>query len=96
LVILGVFIGIIAMRVVAGYFVKLMERFPFLDSIAFVVIGLLGIKLCLSFLVPYYPNSEIALLLESEQTDLYFSILTVSIFVLPILSSVFLNFPKRR
>jgi len=96
LVILGVFIGIIAMRVVAGYFVKLMERFPFLDSIAFVVIGLLGIKLCLSFLVPYFPNSEIALLLESEQTDLYFSILTVSIFVLPILSSVFLNFPKRR
>jgi len=39
LVCLGVFIGIITMRIVAGYFVKLMERFPFLDAVAFLVIG---------------------------------------------------------
>ena len=32
LVCLGVFIGIITMRIVAGYFVRLMERFPFLDE----------------------------------------------------------------
>jgi YkoY family integral membrane protein len=40
LVCTGVFIGIISMRIVAGYFVKLMEKFPFLDTVAFLVIGM--------------------------------------------------------
>ncbi len=87
LVCIGVFIGIITMRVVAGYFVKLMERFPFLDTMAFIVIGLLGLKLCLSFAAPYMGGSVLSLQ-ENEQTDLYFSILTVAIFVLPILGSM--------
>ena len=47
LVYAGVFIGIVTMRIVAGYFVKLMERFPFLDTIAFVIIGILGARLCM-------------------------------------------------
>jgi len=95
LVILGVFIGIIAMRIVAGYFVKLLQRFPFLDTIAFVVIGLLGFKLCFSFLVPYLNNPHLVELIEGERTDLYFSILTVSIFVLPIICSALFGFPKK-
>jgi YkoY family integral membrane protein len=95
LVCIGVFIGIIAMRIVAGYFVRLMEMFPFLDTLAFVIIGMLGIKLCLSFFAPYI-GKEAEELVDGHKTDLYFSIITVSIFALPILSSRVFNFPKRR
>lgn len=95
LVCLGVFIGIITMRIVAGYFVKLMERFPFLDTVAFVVIGILGIKLCLGFYcVQFGAGSYLCELLESEKADLFFSLTTVAIFFLPILSSVLFGFPK--
>ncbi len=51
LICIGVFIGILAMRYVAKYFVVLMEKYPFLENSAFIVIGLLGVKLCFSILV---------------------------------------------
>lgn len=94
LVCIGVFIGIIAMRIVAGYFVKLMEHFPFLDTVAFMIIGLLSVKLIVSFFAPYM-NPGMAEIVDGHQTDLYFSIATVSIFALPILSSLLFNFPKK-
>jgi YkoY family integral membrane protein len=95
LVCLGVFIGIITMRIVAGYFVKLMERFPFLDTVAFLVIGILGLKLCLSFYCTAYgTNTFVCECLEGKRADLIFSLSTVTIFFLPILSSLLLGFPK--
>lgn len=95
LVCLGVFIGILAMRVVAGYFVKLMERFPFLDSVAFLVIGILGLKLCLSFYcMQFGGHTAFCEMIDSERTDLIFSVTTVAIFFLPILTSLLFDFPK--
>ena len=95
LVCLGVFIGIITMRIVAGYFVKLMERFPFLDTVAFLVIGILGLKLCLSFYCTAYGTSTfVCECLESKKADLIFSLSTVIIFFLPILTSLLLGFPR--
>jgi YkoY family integral membrane protein len=56
LVCTGVFLGILTMRFAAQGFVKLMQHYPFLETCAFVVIGILGIKLVLSvprhFLAP--------------------------------------------
>lgn len=96
LVCLGVFIGIVTMRIVAGYFVKLMELFPFLDTVAFAVIGILGIKLCLSFYcVQFGIGAYFCQLLESKIGDLVFSLFTVSIFFIPILSSLVFGSPKR-
>ncbi|MCS6935239.1 MAG: DUF475 domain-containing protein [Chitinophagales bacterium] len=95
LVCLGVFIGIVTMRVVAGYFVKLMERFPFLDAVAFVVIGILGLKLCLGFYCGHYGPNEFCEMAESERADMFFSLGTVLIFVSPILSSLLLGYPRR-
>lgn len=48
LVCTGVFLGILAMRFAAQGFVKLMQRYPFLETCAFVVIAVLGLKLILS------------------------------------------------
>lgn len=96
LVCLGVFIGIITMRIVAGYFVKLMTRFPFLDSVAFFVIALLGLRLCLDFVCVYFPESKVGELLNDELTNLYFSLSTVIIFFVPVLSSYMFNWPAHK
>lgn len=82
LICIGVFIGILAMRYVAKYFVKLMERYPFLENSAFLVIGILGVKLCLSILVHFVPSTN---WIESENFDLIVSALTLAIFIVPIL-----------
>jgi len=44
-VVTGVFIGILAMRFVAGFFVKLMEKHPILESIAYILVGYVGLQL---------------------------------------------------
>lgn len=45
IVVVGVFIGIAAMRFVAGFFVKMMEKYPILGKIAYVLVGYVGIQL---------------------------------------------------
>jgi YkoY family integral membrane protein len=93
---IGVFIGILAMRFVAQGFVRLMEHYPFLETAAFLVIGILGLKLCLSTVHHFYPDNAITTYLESESSDMLVSLITVAIFALPILSSYLFNYPKHR
>ncbi|MET3113755.1 YkoY family integral membrane protein [Pedobacter sp. CG_S7] len=95
LIYIGVFIGILTMRFVAQGFVKLMEKFTFLETIAFIVIGVLGLKLTSSVLTYIYPNAAISKLMEGETTDLFVSIFTIAIFVIPVATSIFFNFPKK-
>ena len=87
LICIGVFIGILAMRYVAKYFVVLMEKYPFLEKSAFIVIAILGVKLCFSVLVHF--NQETFAWIESESFDLFISILTLLIFILPIIAVKF-------
>lgn len=91
----GVFIGILAMRFVAQAFVKLMEKFTFLETVAFVVIGLLGIKLLASLYTHFYPGTPISEAIEGEKTDMFVSIFTVAIFLVPVITSLLFNYPKR-
>ncbi|MBS1704679.1 MAG: TerC family protein [Armatimonadetes bacterium] len=42
---LGAIIGVIALRFAAGYFVRLLERFPALDHVAYLLVGWVGVKL---------------------------------------------------
>ncbi|MFD0752205.1 DUF475 domain-containing protein [Mucilaginibacter calamicampi] len=95
----GVFIGILAMRFVAQAFVKLMEKFTFLEAIAFIVIGVLGIKLTSSIITDpssfFYSNTPLTHAIAGEQMDMYVSIFTVVIFILPVLSSILFNYPRK-
>lgn len=91
----GVFIGILAMRFVAQGFVKLMEKYTFLASGAFVVIIILGVKLTASLWTHFYPLSSFTTFLESHTADVGISILTVCVFLLPILTSSLFNWPKK-
>lgn len=95
LIYIGVFIGILAMRFVAQTFVKLIERFPFLETLAFIVIGVLGLKLLASVYTHYAGGSALAQFLESESLDLLISIFTVAIFIIPVISSYLFNYPKK-
>ena len=46
LVYVGVTIGIITLRLVAGYCIKLLERHPWLEHTAFLLVGFVGLLLC--------------------------------------------------
>ena len=85
LVCVGVFIGILAMRFIAQWFVTLMEKYAFLETSAFIVIAILGIKLLLSIYEHFEPKSALSLFLSSHAADIGISVLTVSIFFVPIL-----------
>lgn len=95
LVCTGVFIGILAMRFIAQWFVKLMEKYSFLETAAFVVIGVLGLKLALSLYEHFYPEQPLSRFLGSHAADIGTSILTVAIFFIPIITSILFNFPKK-
>jgi YkoY family integral membrane protein len=60
----GVFIGILSMRLVAQGFVRLLEKYPFLETCAFLVIGLLGVKLLISGYSHFFPCSAFAIFME--------------------------------
>lgn len=95
LVCFGVFIGILAMRFIAQWFVKLMGKYSFLETAAFIVIAILGIKLSLSLYEHFYPETGLSKFLGSHGADIGISILTVSIFFIPILTSILFNYPKK-
>ena len=96
LVCTGVFIGIFAMRFVAQWFVLLIEKFPFLETAAFCVIGVLGVKLTASVFGHFYPEAGFSRMLESNRSDALTSVVTLAFFFLPLLSSLLFNYPRKR
>ena len=82
LIVFGVFVGILAMRFVAQRFVKLMEKYPIMETSAFLVIGILGLKLCTAILVHFVPSTK---WIESEFVDMCVSGLTLLVFFVPVI-----------
>jgi YkoY family integral membrane protein len=72
----GVFIGILAMRFATTKFVKVLEKNPILEKVAYWVIGALGLKLVSS----YWLHD-----LNTESIDAIFSILTLLAFIIPLI-----------
>lgn len=110
----GVFIGILAMRFVAQGFVKLLERYPFLHTCAYLVILILGVKLTLAGYTHFVPCGDFSLWLEGPMGcmesrgehmpegehpmvwgDVITSVVSIGIFIIPVLTSYLFNFPKR-
>ena len=78
LIIAGVFMGIIAMRFVAQWFVRLIRLYPSMETSAFIVIGLLAIKLItMGFIHPAW--------LTSHTFDFTFSGVMMLIFFIPLI-----------
>ena len=91
----GVFIGILAMRLVAQAFVLLMGKYPFLETAAFIVIGILGFKLLFSLFEHFQPTHPLSVFLTSETADVGLTVLTVAVFGVPLLTSRFLGWPQQ-
>jgi YkoY family integral membrane protein len=96
LICVGVFIGILAMRLVAQAFVLLMARYPFLETSAFLVIAVLGLKLMLALVPHFLPESAFGRLLDSESADVGLTILTVAMFAIPWATSLLFNVPQHQ
>lgn len=86
LIVIGVCIGIVAMRYVATWFTVLMHKFPTLEGSAFVVIALLGIKLVLSGSADYVPALQpVGAFMQNHWFDLAFSGTMMLVFATPLL-----------
>jgi YkoY family integral membrane protein len=96
IILCGVFIGILAMRFVAQGFVRLMELYPFMEGSAYIVIAILGIKLTLSVYQHFYPGTALSSMLDSNKADWITSVLTIAIFLFPMITSMLFDFPKRK
>ena len=96
LIIFGVFVGILFMRFAAQGFVKLMHKYPFLETCAFLVVGLLGLKLLAEIGVHFYPESAYTHVLESMTFKVVWSIVTLSIFFIPVLTHRLMGWPKKK
>ncbi|WP_343659810.1 TerC family protein [Chryseobacterium sp.] len=96
LITLGVFIGILAMRFIAQWFVRLMQVFPFLETAAFIVIAVLGIKLSLSLYEHFCPSTAFAQFLGSHTMEILVSTVTVLLFLVPVMTSYLFGFPARK
>ncbi len=103
LIIFGVIIGIITMRFVATWFVTLMQKYPFLETSAFVIIGVLGLKLSISIITHYQPDIALIKYLGTGgnvehhtkgKVDQLFSFLTLLIFFTPLICSIVFGYPK--
>jgi YkoY family integral membrane protein len=81
----AVFLGILGMRFVAKYFSSLLLQFPSLENSAFYVILLLGVKMFVAGIYDFMPASKIHFLLNSHNTDIIFSAITLLVFLLPII-----------
>ncbi len=76
IIMLGVGIGILAIRFATTKFISIINNNPIVEKIAYYVIAGLGLKLALSYFLP---------VLNLESIDLVFSLLTLIAFIAPII-----------
>lgn len=96
LIIFGVFVGILIMRFAAQGFVTLMHKYQFLETCAFLVIGLLGIKLLAEVVNQKFHLPALHHVLESNAFRIGWSVMTLAIFFLPVLTYKLFGFPKSK
>ena len=62
LVYVGVTIGILTLRLVAGYCIKLLEKHPWLEHTAFLLVGFVGTILCAELYWDFYVRQDFTIL----------------------------------
>lgn len=77
----AVFLAILTMRFVIKKMSVLMERFPYLENRAYIVIGLIGFKLILSAISLIFGWKTLEHIFENHYSDLVFSIVTMAVFL---------------
>lgn len=83
IILFGVFLGIAAMRVLAGWFVTLIDKYPSLEKSAYVVIGILGGRLLGQGVWGAFKMPHV----QDKVQDLIFSLILMLIFFIPMLNA---------
>lgn len=81
LIIAAVFAAIATMRFVTQKMTMLMRKFPYLENRAYIVIGLIALKLSLNGLSGIFGIQLMIAIFESHYTDLIFSLCTMLLFL---------------
>ena len=71
------------MRFVAGRFVLLMNKYPELENSAYLVIGMLGLKLTLGFIASFFSLHGLESVMEGHTASIVTSGLTIVLFSIP-------------
>lgn len=84
LIIAGVFIGIAAIRVIAAWFIELIKKYPTLEPAAYLVIGLLGLKLIVGAISveKVFNWTRVNSVMSEHWFDLTFSAIMLGIFIM--------------
>ncbi len=90
-IIAGVLVGITAMRFAAGIFSDLLESYPELESYAFIVIGMLGMKLVLGFVFGFFGLHMLESAIESHTASGITSGITFALFSYPFIKKLCKN-----
>ncbi len=70
---------------VAGWFVTLIRKYPTLETSAFIVIGLLGIKLLVTGFAAWFGWISVNEILSHHSTDIAFSMVLMTVFFIPLI-----------
>lgn len=85
-ILVGVFLSIVAMRFVAIWFTKLLKKYPSLETSAFIVIFLLGVKMLSIAVLSFIPEQkETVEVLSSHIASFWFSGIMMLIFFGPLI-----------
>lgn len=84
LICLGIIIGMLAIRFVAGWLIGLMEKIPAMETAAYYIIGILGMKLIVTSFAHFMPGNIIVQFLTSDLGDTLTSVATIVIFLAPV------------
>lgn len=85
-IVLGVFIGILAIRLFAKRMILWMDIYPTMERQAFIVIGLLGLKLVLSIVTHFWPETMLSHILEAHAVKWGLGILNLLIIFWPVIT----------
>jgi len=80
-IIAAVFLAILTMRFVTQTMSRLMEKHPYLESRAYVVIGLIALKLIGTALLHFTNFTDIKAFVDAESFDMVWSIISILIFL---------------
>lgn len=80
-IIAAVFLAILSMRFVTQQMSVLIEKYPYLESRAYIVIGLIALKLVLSGILPHTSFEWLNEAFHSEKFDMIFSITSLLVFL---------------
>lgn len=83
----GVFLGILAMRYIAVWFVDMIKKYPSLEKSSYIVISLLGGKLIVASMAEKLHHAHLLSMLENRYTDAILSIVMMIIFFSPIIKN---------